>query len=93
MGISPQREDIELVIAEDGSIPASDLASLGLRPGVHLRVVPDLLEEDPPKRKKKSVAGIGEGKVDPADILTWEDFEAGHRANVAAAEARYGRID
>lgn len=29
----------ELVVAEDGSIPAEQLARLGLRPGAHLRVV------------------------------------------------------
>jgi len=29
----------ELVVAEDGSIPADQLARLGLGPGAHLRVV------------------------------------------------------
>ncbi len=30
---------VELVVADDGSIPATQLASLGVRPGTHLRVV------------------------------------------------------
>ena len=29
----------ELVVAEDGSIPAAQMARLGLHPGAHLRVV------------------------------------------------------
>jgi len=31
--------ETELVVAEDGSIPADQLAGLGLKPGAHLRVV------------------------------------------------------
>lgn len=36
--VEPNPEN-ELVVAEDGSIPADQLARLGLGPGVHLRVV------------------------------------------------------
>ncbi len=34
-------EGFHVVVAEDGSVPASELAPLGLRPGTHLRVVPE----------------------------------------------------
>lgn len=36
--VEPNAEK-ELVVADDGSIPAEKLARLGLRPGAHLRVV------------------------------------------------------
>lgn len=39
--------EMELVVAEDGSIPADQLASLGLRPGTRLRVVRDGLAAAP----------------------------------------------
>lgn len=34
-------EGFHVVVAEDGSLPASELARLGLRPGTHLRLVPE----------------------------------------------------
>ena len=39
MGAVDTGADKELVVAEDGSIPAEQLARLGVRPGAHLRVV------------------------------------------------------
>ena len=55
---------IDLVVADDGSIPATQLASLGLRPGTHLRVV-------------AAPAGSGGLEAALADFpdLSWEDFE------------------
>ncbi|MGE5763895.1 MAG: hypothetical protein ACM3ZF_08505 [Mycobacterium leprae] len=41
----------------------------------------------PPHR---SVRGLGVGRVAPEDVLTWEDFEAAHEANVRTAEIKYG---
>lgn len=57
----------DLVVAEDGSIPAEQLVRLGLRPGAHLRVV-------------EAVAGQPgelEGSVPDLPDLDWEDFERG----------------
>jgi hypothetical protein len=34
-------EGFHVVVAEDGSLPASELARLGLRPGTRLRLVPE----------------------------------------------------
>lgn len=34
-------DGFHVVVAEDGSLPASELARLGLRPGAHLRLVPE----------------------------------------------------
>jgi hypothetical protein len=59
----------ELVVAEDGSIPAEQLARLGLQPGAHLRVV-----------EATSVpAGTDEleGSLPDLPELEWEDFERG----------------
>ncbi len=36
-----EHTDHELVVAADGSIPADQLARLGVAPGAHLRVVDD----------------------------------------------------
>jgi len=55
---------VELVVADDGSIPATQLASLGLRPGTHLRVV----------AAPASSGGIEATLADFPD-LSWEDFE------------------
>lgn len=57
----------ELVVAEDGSIPANQLASLGLRPGTHLRVV----AADEPSIAPSVLAG---SLPDLPDI-DWDDFE------------------
>jgi hypothetical protein len=59
---------IELVVADDGSIPASQLASLGFSPGAHLRVVPEPAEH-----------GVEESLPDFPD-LSWEDFERASKA-------------
>lgn len=60
---------VELVVAEDGSIPAAQLASLGVGPGARLRVVPE------------PVPGGLEGSLPDFPDLSWEDFE---RASEAA---------
>ena len=59
----------ELVVADDGSIPAEQLARLGLRPGAHLRVVETTDEEHDPVQLEGSLPDFPE--------LTWEDFERG----------------
>lgn len=58
----------ELVVAEDGSIPADQLALLGLRPGAHLRVV----EAGPVGQ-----ADLLAGSLPDFPDLAWEDFERG----------------
>lgn len=55
-------EDYELVVADDGSIPAEQIARLGLGPGAHLRVVPASGAWSSPRRK--TAKGILAGKVD-----------------------------
>lgn len=59
----------ELVVAEDGSIPAEQLARLGLRPGAHLRVV----ESAGSSRGSVEI----EGSLPDLPDLDWEDFELG----------------
>lgn len=58
----------ELVVADDGSIPADQLARLGLRPGAHLRVVETTAAKE---------ADDLEGSLPDFPHLTWEDFERG----------------
>jgi hypothetical protein len=58
----------ELVVAEDGSIPADQLARLGLRPGTHLRVV-----KTGPVEPGTALAG----SLPDFPELDWEDFERG----------------
>lgn len=59
----------ELVVAEDGSIPADQLARLGLKPGAHLRVV----------EATSMPTGTDdlEGVLQDLPELEWEDFERG----------------
>lgn len=57
----------ELVVADDGSIPADQLASLGLRPGAHLRVVATADSAAP-------TSGLAGSLPDFPD-LDWDDFE------------------
>lgn len=59
----------QLVVADDGSIPAEQLARLGLRPGAHLRVVETTVEEGDFVEPEGSLPDFPE--------LTWEDFERG----------------
>ncbi|MCL2769292.1 MAG: hypothetical protein FWD42_04190 [Solirubrobacterales bacterium] len=55
----------ELVVASDGSIPADQLARLGVAPGTHLRVV------------QTNPAGTLAGSLPDFPDLSWEDFERG----------------
>ncbi len=61
----------ELVVGPDGSIPADQIARLGLRPGAHLRVVDETPGLRPPK--------FGGSLPDLPDVA-WEDFERASRA-------------
>ena len=61
-------ESHELIVGPDGSIPADQIARLGLRPGAHLRVV----REPFPEHR----ARFGNSLPDLPD-LSWEDFERG----------------
>lgn len=59
-------EGHELVVADDGSIPAEQIARLGVRPGTHLRVVAE--------RSRDATASIA-GRLTGWPDLTWGDFE------------------
>jgi hypothetical protein len=58
----------ELIVGPDGSIPADQIARLGLRPGAHLRVVAELPEP------AKTHFG---GSLPDLPEVAWEDFERG----------------
>lgn len=58
--------EAELVVADDGSIPAEQLARLGIRPGTHLRVVATPEGSDD--------TGLAGSLRDFPD-LDWKDFE------------------
>jgi len=98
MSATSAGDGFEVVVGGDGSltVPAAEMARYGVAPGAHLRVVP---EPDPPEHEKFQPAartklrGLLVGRIPAEDILTWEDFEAAHQANVAAAERRYGVLD
>jgi len=59
----------ELVVAADGSIPADQIASLGLRPGAHLQVI----ESGRAASEPNSLAG----SLPDFPDLDWEAFERG----------------
>ncbi len=60
----------ELVVADDGSIPAEQIARIGARPGTHLRVV-----TEHPNEPTGSIAGRLKSWPD----VSWEDFERASR--------------
>ena len=68
MSVAEPSAEKELVVAEDGSIPADQLACLGLGPGAHLRVVAAAASSD---------AGDLEGSLPGLPDLDWADFERG----------------
>ena len=59
-------EGHELVVAADGSIPAEQIARLGMRPGTHLRVVAEQLA---------APGGSIAGRLMSWPEVSWEDFE------------------
>jgi hypothetical protein len=61
-------ESHELIVGPDGSIPADQIARLGLRPGAHLRVVGE------PSLEHRTRFG---GSLPDLPDLSWEDFERG----------------
>jgi hypothetical protein len=65
MGMASEHHEHELVVADDGTIPAEQLMRIGATPGAHLRVVQTI-----------SAASIAGSLPDFPD-LTWEDFERG----------------
>ena len=68
MSTADAPESHELIVGPDGSIPADQIARLGLRPGAHLRVV------DEPSREHRTRFG---GSLPDLPDLSWEDFERG----------------
>jgi hypothetical protein len=56
----------ELVVADDGSIPAEQIARLGVGPGTHLRVVAD---------KLPAAQGSIAGRLTSWPEVSWRDFE------------------
>ena len=66
MGAANEYLAYELIVADDGSIPAEQLAQFGVAPGDHLRVV----ESETP-RPADALAGSLSAFPD----LTWDDFE------------------
>lgn len=69
MSMAGGPEGHDLVVADDGSIPAQQLRRLGVRPGAHLRVVAG----QPPDAQGNSLVG----RLASWPDVTWEDFERG----------------
>jgi hypothetical protein len=66
VALANEADGIELVVGPDGSIPAEQLAPLGLGPGMHLRVLPG-----------EVAAERLEGSMPEFPDLSWEDFQRG----------------
>jgi hypothetical protein len=66
MSTADSPQELELVVADDGSIPAEQIASLGVRPGAHLRVIIE---------QAGQVHGSIAGRLTSWPDVTWEDFE------------------
>ncbi len=74
-----EHTDYELVVAADGSIPADQLAQLGVVPGSHLRVV----QSDSAGSTRRF-----SGSLSHFPDLSWKDFE--HGSELARRDASRG---
>ncbi len=90
MTIAP--EHLDVVVGEDGAVrvPAPEVARLGARPGEHLHLVLVPPGAARVRRGHRKVRGILVGKIDPADLLTEQDFDDARKARVDAVERKYG---
>lgn len=70
MSAADSPHEFDLVVAEDGSIPAEQVAALGVSPGTHLRVV--RLADD-------GVHASIAGRLTSWPEVSWEDFERASR--------------
>jgi len=59
-------DGFQVVVAEDGSLPARELARLGLRPGAHLRLIP---EQRPAARTRTAGALAATVPAEAVDAL------------------------
>jgi hypothetical protein len=66
MSAANSANEFDLVVAEDGSIPAEQVAALGVPPGTHLRVVATTANRAP-----ASIAG----RLTSWPDVSWEDFD------------------
>lgn len=78
-----QDDDLEVVVNEDGgvTIPSSELARRGIRPGTHLRVVP----EQRSASRRRSARGMFAHVVKPGDMDAFEAAMAAAKAERIAA--------
>ncbi|MGQ0777216.1 MAG: hypothetical protein ACT4NY_22835 [Pseudonocardiales bacterium] len=89
MSTTPAHNDSEgshVVVADDGSLPASELARLGLRPGAHLRIVPEQRSG-----QRKSMLGALAGTLPPEavdDLIRGLDEAKAERAAYFTGSAR-----
>ena len=75
------------VPGDDGELLA-ELRRHGVAPGRRVHVV---LVADTPKRR--SARGLLVAEVAPDEVLTEDDFDAVHRANIEMAAAKYGSLE
>jgi hypothetical protein len=83
-------DEWDFTVPEDAAQLLAELRRHGAEPGQRIRVV---LVKDDGDIKRKSVRGVLVGKVPKDELLTRDDFEAAHEANIEAAERRYGAVD
>jgi len=84
---TPYGESFEAVVGKDGvlTVPADELARHGVRPGTHLRLIP----EQPPVPRRSvrgALAGVVEGKALDAFEAALDEAKA---ERIAAVERRW----
>ncbi len=85
---APHDEGFEVVVGTDGalSVPADELARHGVRPGAHLRLVPDT----PWSAPTRSVRGALSDVVDTATLDAFEvSLEEAKTSRIAETERRW----
>jgi hypothetical protein len=85
---APNGEDFEVVVDTDGAlrVPAEELARHGVRPGAHLRLIPQLQ----PRTQRRRAHGALAGVVDAAALKALEAaLDEAKAQRIAAIERRW----
>jgi hypothetical protein len=90
--MTTEAQHLDVIVGDDGtvSVPAPEVARLGAHPGEHLRLVRAAAAASRARRGRKTVRGILVGKIDPADLLTEQDFDDARQTRADAVERKFG---
>jgi len=87
MSIAGAADEWDFAVPGDDGELLAEFRRHGVTPGRRVRVA---LVADTPKRR--SARGFWPPRWPPAEVLTQDDFDAAHQADMEAAAAKYGSV-